>query len=212
MKQLNTFLYAVLAGVSIGIGGTVFLACDNKVVGAFFFSIGLFTVCTHGFNLYTGKVLYLFENKPSYLIDLAIIWLGNLAGAWLIGTVVRLTRVAPAYIEKAQGMVEAKLGDSLFSLFLLGLLCNLLIFIAVDGYKNNPHEVGKYIAVLFGVTVFILCGFEHSVADMYYFSVAGVLWQPKTLLALAVITLGNSVGGVLFPLARQWKQRCEQGS
>ncbi len=112
MKQLNTFLYAVLAGISIGIGGTVFLACDNKVVGAFFFAVGLFTVCTNGLNLYTGKVLYLFENKPSYLIDLLIIWVGNLVGAWLIGTAVRLTRVAPAYIEKAQGMAEAKVGDS----------------------------------------------------------------------------------------------------
>ena len=172
-------------------------------------SVGLFTVCTNGLNLYTGKVLYLFENKPSYLIDLLIIWMGNLVGAWLTGTAVRLTRVAPAYIEKAQSMAEAKVGDSLFSLFLLGVLCNLLIFIAVDGYRNNPHEVGKYIAILFGVTVFIVCGFEHSVADMYYFAVAGVLWQPKTLLAVVVITLGNSVGGVIFPLARQWKKSHE---
>ena len=205
MKQFNTFLYALLAGVSIGLGGTVFLAIDNKVLGAFFFAVGLFTVCTNGLNLYTGKVLYLFENKPSYLLDLLVIWVGNLGGAWLCGALVGLTRVAPAYIEKARGLAEAKLGDSLFSLFLLGVFCNLLIFIAVDGFKNNPHEIGKYMALLFGVTVFIVCGFEHSVADMYYFSVAGVLWQPRTLLALAVITLGNSVGGVVFPLARQWK-------
>lgn len=203
------FLYAILAGVSIGIGGVMFLACDNKVVGAFFFSVGLFVVCTHGLNLYTGKVAYLFDNKPAYLIDLVIIWLGNLVGTWLIGTAVRLTRVAPAYIEKAQGMAEAKLGDGMLSLFLLGLLCNVLIYIGVDGYKNNPHEVGKYLAILFGVTVFIVCGFEHSVADMFYFVMAGVLWQPRTWAVLGIVTLGNAVGGVIFPVARMWKRRVD---
>lgn len=205
MKSLCTFLYAVLAGVAIGLGGTVFLALDNKVLGAVFFTVGLFTVCTNGLNLFTGKVLYLFENRPAYLLDLLVIWLGNLAGAWACGALVRLTRVAPAYIEKARGLAETKLGDSYVSLFVLAVLCNLLIFIAVDGFRNNPHQLGKYLALLLGVTVFILSGFEHSVADMYYFSVAGVLWQPQTLLALLVITLGNSVGGVIFPLARRWK-------
>lgn len=205
MKQFNTFLYAVLAGISIGLGGTVFLACDNKVVGATLFAVGLFTICTNGLNLFTGKVLYLFENKPSYLIDLAVIWLGNLVGAWLVGSCVRLTRLAPAYVEKAAALAETKMGDGLLSLFLLAILCNILIFIAVDGYRNNPHEAGKYIAVFLGVVVFILAGFEHSIADMFYFAAAGVLWQPRALVVVLVVTLGNAVGGVLFPLARQWK-------
>ena len=49
--------------------------------------------------------------------------------------------------------------------------------------------------------VFILCGFEHCVANMYYFSVAG-MWSGKALVYLLVMTLGNSVGGILFPLVR----------
>ncbi len=53
-----------------------------------------------------------------------------------------------------------------------------------------------------GVMVFILCGFEHCVANMYYFSVAG-MWSGKTLLYLLVMTLGNAVGGVVFPVIRR---------
>lgn len=210
MKRLTVFLYAILAGVCIGLGGTVFLACENQVIGAFLFSIGLFTICTNGLNLYTGKVLYLFDNKPDYLLNLAVIWMGNLLGVWLTAQTVRMTRVAPAYVEKAKALAEVKLGDSLLSLFLLAVLCNLLIFIAVDGYKNNPHEVGKYLALISGVMVFILCGFEHSVADMFYFSMAGVLWQPRTLLVVLIITLGNSLGGLIFPLSRRFVQKNAQ--
>lgn len=74
--------------------------------------------------------------------------------------------------------------------------------IAVDGFKNNPHELGKYLALFFGVMVFILCGFEHCVANMYYFSIAG-MWNGKALLWLLVMTAGNAVGGVIFPLAQK---------
>jgi len=54
MKTLKTFVGAVLAGISIGLGGLVFLAVDNKVIGAALFTVGLFTVCTFGLNLFTG--------------------------------------------------------------------------------------------------------------------------------------------------------------
>ena len=61
MKRLSAFLDAVLAGICIGIGGTVFLSCESKIAGAVFFCVGLFAICTFGFNLFTGKVGYVFE-------------------------------------------------------------------------------------------------------------------------------------------------------
>lgn len=203
MKRLAAFLLAVQAGVCIALGGTVFLSLENKVLGALFFTVGLFTICTRGMNLFTGKVCYVFEQGHDYALNLPIIWLGNLAGTWLTALVERLTRTGPALVERARGVCQAKLEDSPLSIFLLAVLCNVLIFIAVDGFKNNPHELGKYLALFFGVTVFILCGFEHCVANMYYFSMAGV-WNGKTVLYLLVMTAGNAVGGVLLPLARAW--------
>lgn len=196
------FLSGILAGICIGLGGTVFLSLDNRVLGALFFTVGLFTICTQGLHLYTGKVCYVFEKDLAYALDLIPIWLGNLAGTWLLAMAERCTRIAPALVEKAQGLCETKLGDGLGSIFLLAVFCNILIYIAVEGYNKNPHEMGKYLALFFGVMVFILSGFEHCVANMYYFSMAG-MWSGKTLLYVLVMTLGNSVGGVILPVARR---------
>lgn len=201
MKIIKTFVYGILAGVSIAIGGTVFLSLDNKVLGALFFTVGLFTVCTFGFNLFTGKVCYIFESDWKFALDLIIIWLGNFLGAWLTGEALRATRIS-SISEKAISMCQVKLSDSLMSIFILAIFCNILIFIAVDGFRNNPHVPGKYLAIFFGVTVFILCGFEHSVANMFYITMAG-MWSGKSLLFILVNTLGNAVGGVLIPLLRR---------
>lgn len=203
MSRFQVFVSGILAGVCIAIGGTVFLSLDNKVVGALFFTAGLFTICTFGLHLFTGKVCYVFEKDESYALDIPFIWLGNLAGTWGTARIVRCTRIGTALAEKATGLCETKLGDSLISIFLLAIFCNILIYIAVEGFNKIPHAVGKYLALFFGVVVFILCGFEHCVANMYYFSAAGI-WSGKTLLYLLVMTLGNAIGGVLFPLVRSW--------
>ena len=76
----------------------------------------------------------------------------------------------------------------------------------MDGYANNPHELGKYLSLFFGIVTFILCGFEHCVANMYYFSMAGA-WSLKTLGYVLVMTLGNAAGGVLLPLLRAWYRK-----
>ncbi len=209
MKAFRTFIGGVLAGVSIAIGGTVFLSLGDKVLGALFFTVGLFAVCTFGFNLYTGKVCYVFDQDRSYALGLPLIWTGNLAGAFLTAAAERATRIGPALAEKAQAICAVKLDDGIVSIFFLSVFCNMLIWLAVEGFKNNPHPAGKYLSLFFGVAVFILCGFEHCVANMYYFSVAG-MWSWKTLAWVLVMTLGNSVGGVFFPLMRRIQQKQDQ--
>lgn len=205
MKKLASFLYSILGGACIGIGGTVFLSCENKVTGAVFFCLGLFAICTFGFNLFTGKVGYVFEQPLAYTGFVLSVWLGNLVGTGLVGYAVRATRIA-GIAEKAATICQAKLDDNLLSIFILSIFCNILMFIAVDGFKNNSHEVGKYIGIFLGVIVFILCGFEHCVANMYYFSVANV-WSGKALLYLLVMSVGNACGGVIIPLCRKLKEQ-----
>ena len=201
MKGFRTWIGGVLAGISIAIGGTVFLSLDNKVLGALFFTVGLFAVCTFGFNLFTGKVCYVFQTDRAYALDLPLIWLGNLAGTGVVALFASLTRNAAPLQEKAMTLCQVKLNDSLLSLFFLGLLCNIFIYIAVEGYRNNPHELGKYLSLFFGVMVFILAGTEHCVADMFYFWMAGA-WSGRAILCILVISLGNAAGGVLLPLLR----------
>lgn len=91
-------------------------------------------------------------------------------------------------------MVKAK--DSYLSLFLLGVVCNIFIYIAVNGYKTIEHEVGKYLALILGVMGFILCKSEHCVADMFYISMANY-WNINISIRLLVIVFGNAVGGIL---------------
>jgi formate/nitrite transporter FocA (FNT family) len=216
-KYASIFVYAVLAGISIGLGGTVFLRLKDaftggNVVGALLFTIGLFTICTRGYNLFTGKACYIFDNKPDYLINLVVIWIGNLLGCLILAYIERATSICGAETGinvTAQGMVDGKMSSGLGSLFLLGCVCNVFIYLAVNGFAKNPHEVGKYLSLFLGVSIFILCGTEHSVADMYYWAVSGTLAaQPaQSLMRIVVISLGNVVGGVSFPLCEKLYQK-----
>lgn len=203
LSHLTTFIYAVLAGVAISIGGAAFLASDSRAVGASLFSVGLFAVCTLGLNLFTGKICYALDNPPAYLLNCGLIWLGNFLGAWLSGSALALTRLD--WAEKAGSICQAKLADSPLSLFILAVFCNILIYFAVESYRNNPHSLGKYLGLFLGVAVFVMVGFEHCVANMFYFSVAGV-WNGQALLAILIITVGNATGGLIFPLCRKLQE------
>lgn len=204
MERLRVFLSGVLAGLCIALGGTAFLSMESKLAGALFFTVGLFVICIFKLHLFTGKVCYVFENSLGYAADLALVWLGNLAGTFLAAQALLLTRIGPALAAKAQGLCQSKLDDGLLSILILAVFCNIMIYIAVEGFNRAPHDLGRYIALFLGVAVFILCGFEHCVANMYYFSVAGA-WSGKALLYLLVMTLGNALGGVLFPVLRRLK-------
>lgn len=210
MKKLGNFIYAILAGAFIASGGVVNLLMDNKVVGAFLFSAGLFAVCTLGYNLFTGKVGYFFDNNPkTYTPFLILVYVGNFIGAYLIAMIMKGTRLAPAILEKAITISEVKLNDTYLSLFLLGFMCNLFVVFAVEQYKNNPHSLGKYLGIVYGVMMFILCGYEHSIADMFYFSMAGV-WSSHAIICMLVITLGNIFGGIVVPGLKKFKEYTEK--
>lgn len=201
--RLRMLFLAVLAGFAIGIGGIVFLSMDVKIAGALMFTVGLYAICVHELNLYTGKVGYLPERTPAYLLDLLVIWIGNLLGTGIAAVCVLCTR-AKGISEVAKGMCGAKIADGFFSLFVLGVFCGFLMYIAVEGYARTKNPI-----ILFmGVAAFILSGFEHCIADMFYFSVAK-MWSPDVFLRIVVITLGNSLGGMLIPLAKKMGKKAD---
>ncbi len=197
---IKNLILSIYSGLCIGLGGTVYLSCDNKILGSFLFGLGLFTILNFGFNLFTGKVGYFVNNKPSYWGFLGIVWLGNFIGTFLFARMIALTRYGAALQAKANALCLVKDGDSIVSLLVLGIFCGMLMFIAADGYKNIENQVGKVVVVFLPVMVFILSGFEHCIADMFYFSLAGD-FSALMLKSLIVITVGNSIGGGLIPLA-----------
>ncbi len=183
----------------IAIGGTVFLSIENKVIGASLFSIGLFGVLIYNLNLYTGKIGYLITNfNLKYVKELAITIIGNFIGACSVGFILRYTRIYDNIYSKALILANTKLNDNLLSIFILSIFCGLLMYFAVNGFKKQT-DFGKYLVVYLGVAVFILCGFEHCIANMYYFSVADI-WSLKTLGYTGIMVLGNSVGSFIIPL------------
>lgn len=196
-QWVRTLCLAIIAGFAIGIGGVVNLSIDVKIVGALMFTVGLYGICVHKLNLYTGKIGYLLDNGPEFLKDLLIIWIGNFFGTMISAELIWCTR-GNGIKESAKAICEVKMGDSYMSLFVLGIFCGFLMFVAVDGYAKTQNPI-----ILFmGVATFILSGFEHCIADMFYFSLAG-LWTPDAFVRIILITLGNSVGGLLIPIVKR---------
>ncbi|MBO4535245.1 MAG: formate/nitrite transporter family protein, partial [Clostridia bacterium] len=159
---------AILAGGAIALGGTANIAAQNKIAGSLFFCIGLFLVLACGLNLFTGKICYLWNNKPIYLARLAVIYVGNFLGAATIGSIVGHIGKFSDMLQAYSVGLDARIAAPWWQIILLGVLCNILIYIAVEGYRSFDKEWKKVLALILGVSVFVLCGFEHSIADMFY--------------------------------------------
>lgn len=188
MVRFAEFIKSILAGMAISLGGAVYLSCENKYVGAFFFCVGLITVVYFGLNLYTGKVGYILDNNKTFFADTALSVLGNAVGCLAFAFL-------KSPINNVVSMVATKLEKAPLQVVFDGILCGVLIFICVDIFKkkNTP------IAILFCVPTFILCGFEHSIADMFYVFNARN-FSTKAFIFLGLVVLGNAIGGLLFPI------------
>ena len=196
------FLNALLAGLFIGMAGTVYLAVPNANLGAFLFAFALMTILCYGFKLFTGAIGYLMTQKRadifSYLITLILIWLGNLGGCFAVGSLVRSTRTFALIEARVMSVCNAKLNDDPASLLILAFFCGILMYLAVDTFKRDLPPVIRMTNVFLCVMVFIISGFEHCIANMYYFSVAG-MWSWNNLALVLWMTLGNALGG-MFPV------------
>ena len=199
MERARQLVSAIIAGMLISMGGTVQLSQSNPVIGSFLFAIGLYTIVAFQLHLFTGKIGYTPFQKPVYVIELAITWFGNLLGAGLTALMVKNSRIGAPLVEKVIGIADVKLADNFLSIFLLAFFCGMLMFIAVDCYRNVQGSTLRFIGVFVPVMVFILSGFEHVIANMYYFSLAGA-WSAHCVMSIIVMTLGNAVGGMLIPL------------
>ncbi len=199
-KYLRILLKSILAGIMIAIGGTINLKIGG-LTGSILFAIGLFMIVVNGYNLYTGKIGYLFDNKKNYIIELILTLIGNLIGTLSCGYVLLLTRVGDKLQNASKIICEVKLNDTWYSVLVLSIFCGMLMYLAVNLYKELK-DVGKYIAVFICVCVFILCGFEHCIANMYYFSVAN-MWSLNTILYLLIMILGNSIGSLIISLGNR---------
>lgn len=187
-------LNGVLAILSVGIGCIVFLSCDNVYVGAILFSVALLTVCIMKFSLFTGKIGYIVENfnKEHFLLCIACL-IGNVVGTLVIGTIAKLG--LPELEMKAGMLVADKLTQTPIQTIIRALFCGVIIHIAVHMYNHKDSLAG----IILGIPTFILSGFEHSIADTFYFVLASSFTLESALFIVFVI-IGNSLGGIATPL------------
>lgn len=188
--NLITFIKAWLAGIFIAIGCNVYLMSESKYVGATLFSLGLMTILLFGFNLYTGKVGYAVQHSLDYIHQLIIILLGNCLGCACIGL------MFPS--DLAQAICESKLQIPIGITLCKAIMCGILMFVAVDAYRQHK----TLLPTIFCVAVFILSGYEHSIADVTYI-IMGRTFTIKTLLFIATVIIGNTIGGMIVPLCNK---------
>ena len=182
----NTFALAILAGIMIGFGGVIYLMCANKMVGALLFSFGLLTIVCQGFALYTGRVGYFREYGWASILTTIV---GNFFGTWIVARGFALTR----HTVDIAAVVAPKLDDSSLSVFLLSIGCGAMMYLAVDSFRKSK----SWLFVVMPIVIFILSGFEHSIANMFYLSLAGE-WGVDALRITAIALVGNAVGSWLL--------------
>ncbi len=183
-----------MAGLCICIGGTVFLSCENRTVGAILFSVALLCICLKGYSLFTGKVGFIPEKHDREAVSV-LLWglFGNTVATVLGGYAIRYA--LPQVGNAAYTICAAKLEQAMPATFIRALFCGILMYLAVSIYRDKDRVIG----ILFCIPVFILCGFEHSIADMFYFAASGIISFPASLF-LWIVIVGNAIGGMLLPL------------
>ena len=167
---------SIFGGIAIAIGAYINLQ-HNGIIGALFFSIGLYLICNFNLNLYTGKVGYtgIIKNLP--------ILFGNFLGCLIMFCY-------PT--EQAQIIVTNKLAIPLYLSFLNAIICGILIYAAVDCFKKNKEYM-----ILLCVPAFILFGAEHCIADICYI-ISAQIFTLESLIFIIVVILGNSIGSIAF--------------
>lgn len=171
---------AILAGILIGIGDVVLLSSGNKFIGALLFSVALLSIINLKLPLYTGRIGKVVKNRN--MMECLKILLFNTVGVGIVTLAFDFLRPNGEGINLMLGAAEVKFDKSYLQLFLAGVFCNILIHIAVT-LKNT------YITILCIMT-FILCGFEHSVADVMFLLVTG------DFISWLLVLVGNTVGGI----------------
>lgn len=186
-----TFRKAVLAGIAIGLGGYAFLVAGG-LPGAVLFSFGLLTVVHYELALFTGKAGY-FDSLKALGTLFGIILTGNVAGCLLMGVIAwpDICGNDIAFVA-SQNIVAKRLEAGFLANFILAIPCGFIMTTAVE-FGRKKH----FLPLLFGVPLFIMCGFRHSIADAFYYLVACV-FSYKLVLIWLLIVAGNFIGCNLY--------------
>lgn len=189
MKDI--FRSSIFAGICISVGGIVYLTVGG-IAGAVLFAFGLLTVVSYSLKLYTGTAGFITKNDFG---TLGLILVGNIVGCFFTAMAIKYAN--PDIISAADAVVAKRISSGAIRCGVLGIGCGYVMTTAVKFARE-----GKYLPLLFGVPLFILCGFTHCIADAFYYCAAsgGVLlenWGTVLIVYLCTV-LGNLLGCNLY--------------
>lgn len=192
---------SVIAGFLIALGGMMYLQVGG-IWGAVLFSLGLLTILHFKFHLFTGKAGLLTTGEITPY-DLTAIWFGNLFGTCGGACLIAFTKPGIKIAEGAAAIINTRIANDWIQNVILGIFCGLLMYIAVISYASKP-----WVTVMC-VSAFILTGFNHCVADMFYLWAAnGLVSMSDGLIAVLATTLGNVIGCNIIPICEKIRGRC----
>jgi formate/nitrite transporter len=249
------FVLAILAGVFIALGAEFYtlvvhdsgLAFGlNSLIGGLVFCLGLILVVIAGAELFTGNTLVVMGfiegkvNARQLLKGWGIVYLGNFVGALVMVLLMYYTEQWGFHDAMVGGkallIANTKVNMSFLEAFVRGILCNVLVCLAIWLAFSGRSTVDKILAVIFPITAFVASGFEHSVANMYFIPMGialrgqpdvlvaaqGMVGQPIMLGNLTIagflvknlipVTLGNIIGGSLLVGVIYWSVYLRQFS
>lgn len=184
----KTFSSSILAGICIAFGGIAFLKVGG-LAGSILFTFGLLTVVHYKLKLFTGTAGF-FESKKD-LYNLFLILFGNIIGTSIVALMVNVAM--PTLVPVASEILANRMENTILSTLILGIGCGFVMTTAVTFGRE-----GKFLPLLFGVPLFIMCGFLHSIADAFYYAVAYASLTIKVILIYISVVIGNFIGCNLY--------------
>lgn len=234
LPAIKTLVLAFFAGMFIAFAGagatiastTVPDPSTARIINSLVFPAGLAMVLLAGSELFTGNsliIISILEKKAKaaqMLKNWCIVYLGNLLGSLFVSILFVYSHIPDMYngalaqnfLNTAAAKVSLRFSDA----FLRGILCNILVCIAVWIALGALTAPGKIIGLYLPIAVFVLCGFEHCVANMFYIPTAifitgeygiateGLNWGSFFLCNLLPVTLGNLIGGAVIVGCGYW--------
>ena len=227
LPLLSLGMLGVLAGVFIGLGALMFTLvvsdkslgfATSRLLGGLVFSLGLVLVTVAGAELFTGNNLLAMAwasgrvSTGQVLRNWAVVSVANFVGAaglaWLVFASGHTSLNGGAVGEAAVRIATAKAALPWVEAFLRGALCNVLVCMAAWMSLAGRSVTDKVLAIIFPVTAFVAAGFEHSIANMYFFPLAMALGAPLGWMDMAnnlvPVLLGNLLGGSVMVALVYW--------
>ena len=204
---IHFLLMTLLSGAMIAICATSSLTAgvlsqDGRIVGSLLFSLGMFVILAFEMKLFTGLIPKIPHTSPKSYWQLPVCLVGNFIGVFIVYLLVTQTYNSSQIITAGSLLIGNKLSLDNWALSSLssGILCGVLITLSVLSVDHS-HKKGlsANVGVMFPIIVFVFCGFDHSIANMFYFYCLGELsWRVIGNISLTI--LGNLIGGIILPL------------